>query len=571
MNILNCCRVCLEESAFNSFSFTEYIGNSTIKSLIQQICSNLDLDFKPNLICSDCLNELKIACSFKQKCENSEQFIKNINFETKFQIFDDFIDTNLFDEDYVTDYMNEDDLKPDFEELLECSSKSLPESVSSVDNKGIQVDCFSEKKITKKSSKRFSIKCMTCDDEFSGPSKLVIHARDFHNDTKPFKCSITGCMRAYQNPKALKVHKRSHEEDKRFKCSECNASFHVKGNLVSHARIHSGQKFDCEICQKSFSSLSYFKQHQISHNQEATGAIFICTFKDCVKKFSSQMALKSHLPVHSEKNFQCNICTNAFKTPQNLEAHLLKHSSGDWNRLDSGKICHICGFSTKYRQQYNEHVRSHNATRDFECFHCGKKFMKKTLLVLHMQTHLSERKFLCDIEDCKKAFKTYNSFYAHKRKHQSINSPRFNCASCDKVFSSHSVLMSHLKSHTGEKVWNCHYDGCTKAYAHKQNLNMHLLTAHVESDKTFKCDLCPRVLANSNQLRVHLNKIHKAEKNIKCPLCEMTFSSIQLLDVHKNIHQPKAHNCEFCNYSAKYKVDLERHLTKAHEDKNKQT
>lgn len=99
---------------------------------------------------------------------------------------------------------------------------------------------------------------------------------------------------------------------------------------------------------------------------------------------------------------------------------------------------------------------------------------------------------------------------------------------------------------------------------------MHLLTAHVESDKKFKCELCPKILANSNALRVHLNKIHKAAKTIKCQHCEMTFSSKQLLDVHKNIHEPKS-NCEFCNYSAKYEVDLKRHLAKVHEDKSKET
>lgn len=48
----------------------------------------------------------------------------------------------------------------------------------------------------------------------------------------------------------------------------------------------------------------------------------------------------------------------------------------------------------------------------------------------------------------------------------------------------------------------------------------------------------------------------------------MTFSSIQLLDVHKAIHQLRAFNCEFCNYSAKYENDLKRHLIKVHEDKN---
>lgn len=164
------------------------------------------------------------------------------------------------------------------------------------------------------------------------------------------------------------------------------------------------------------------------------------------------MALKSHLTVHAERKFQCVTCGSAFKTSQSLKVHSLVHSSVDCKLFQ----CHICGFATKYRQQYHSHIRSHNNTqRDLECFHCSKKFMKKALLVLHMQTHMTERKFLCDIEGCGKRFRTYNSFYAHKRKHQvGINVPRFNCASCDKVFSSHSVLMAHLKSHTGEKVGN---------------------------------------------------------------------------------------------------------------------
>jgi KRAB domain-containing zinc finger protein len=90
----------------------------------------------------------------------------------------------------------------------------------------------------KKNSKKFSIQCSTCEEEFSGPSKLVIHAKNIHQDLKPFKCS--DCPRSYQNPKALKVHKRSHENEKRFKCNECSLQFHVKANLVSHARTHSG-------------------------------------------------------------------------------------------------------------------------------------------------------------------------------------------------------------------------------------------------------------------------------------------------------------------------------------------
>lgn len=49
MNVMNCCRICLEEAAFTKFSLNEYIGSSTIKSLIQQI-SNVNVRFLKKII-----------------------------------------------------------------------------------------------------------------------------------------------------------------------------------------------------------------------------------------------------------------------------------------------------------------------------------------------------------------------------------------------------------------------------------------------------------------------------------------------------------------------------------------
>lgn len=138
--------------------------------------------------------------------------------------------------------MNEDDLKPDFEGIFEANSKSqsscCSEKSNLVDN-SCQVDALAAPPVQKKKgSKKISIQCPSCEEDFTGPSKLIIHARDQHQDLKPFKCAE--CPRSYQNPKALKVHKRSHENELRFKCSECSLQFHVKASLVSHARTHSG-------------------------------------------------------------------------------------------------------------------------------------------------------------------------------------------------------------------------------------------------------------------------------------------------------------------------------------------
>jgi KRAB domain-containing zinc finger protein len=458
--------------------------------------------------------------------------------------------------EYDDFFINEEDLKPDFEEILDS-----PKQSDDFFSKN-EIKLGDGKKRDNKASKRNSFICSTCDEEFSKPSKLIFHAKNSHQDMKPFKCIFNSCNRSYQNKKALKVHSRSHENEKKFKCLECDAKFHVKAYLISHLRTHSGEKFQCNQCDKSFSSKSYYKQHSDSHKHPT---IFICASNNCNKKFPTRFALQSHqVAVHSDTKFKCNVCTSVFKTQKNLKLHSLKHSLGNAKLF----LCVVCGFNTKYRQQYNDHVRSHLATRDLICDHCNKRFIKKTLLAIHIQTHLSARNYVCEESACKKTFKTYNSYYAHKRSHNRKSSTKHICASCDRFFSSQSLLLSHQKIHTNEKTYMCHFENCSKAYTHKQNLNVHILTAHIENGMTFKCEICSKVLKNSNALRVHLKNIHKAEKVFKCTQCENSFASTQLLDVHKRMHNPKSFNCDICNYGTNYENDLKKHSVKFHNKEN---
>lgn len=529
------------------------------------------MDHKPDQICSDCLTQLKSACEFKQRCETSDLFLKNITFERKFQIFDDadrtiddFIDTNLFDQDYILDpdYMNdptEDDLKPDFDSLESKGQVDAGEANSvcksiQVDSNGHQI----EKRKFSRNTARF-IKCSTCSDTFAGPMKLIQHARDVHQDSKPFKCSQFGCERSYQNPKALKVHRKIHESVKPFKCDECQAEFHVKANLLAHVRTtHTGEKFKCNFlnCGKSFSTVSYFKQHQMLHiHGDDLPRPFTCSFLGCDKTFVDKNSFRSHQMVHNEKKFGCEICGCKFRTTQSLKIHHLKHT--DIKQF----TCHICGVLFKYKNQCYDHVRAHTAKRELECFHCSKKFIKKTLLAAHMQTHLTIRKFNCS--ECNKSFKTYNCLYAHRRRHQA-RIAKFSCASCDKNFTSRSDLTNHVRTHTQEKQFACHIKGCSKIFVHKANLNVHI-KSHSEKHG-FNCDVCHKSLANSNALRVHLNKVHKAEKKFGCHSCTLKFASPQLLRIHEEIHKPKKFACTFCNQRYNFEADLNRHLAKMHQD-----
>lgn len=496
-------------------------------------------------------------------------FLRNINFEHKFQIFDDnaviddlFIDTNLFDQDYILDpdYMEdptEDDFKPDFDSLDSKQTESTEPEVSS---KGTQIDLIvpttEKRKVNRNPAKL--IRCTSCSETFTGPSKLIQHSKNVHKDSKPFKCSFYDCGRSYQNPKGLKIHRILHESMKPFKCDECPANFHVKANLLSHQRVHTGEKFNCTFpeCGKAFSSASYLKQHFKVHTlSDDTPRPFCCTGEGCEKAFVDNKSLQSHALVHAERKLSCEICGKKFRTNQSLKIHHLKHT--DMKQF----TCHICGVLFKYKNQCYEHVRAHTAKRELECFHCSKKFIKKTLLVAHMQTHLTDRKFNC--KECDKSFKTYSCLYAHTRRHQA-RVAKFNCASCDKSFFSRSDLNNHLRTHTFSQQFSCHFEGCTKTFVHKSNLNVHI-RSHEEKNG-FDCDICGKNLSNSNALRVHLNKVHKAEKKFACQSCTMRFASPQLLKIHEATHKPKKFWCTMCNQRYNFEADLNRHLEKMHQD-----
>jgi KRAB domain-containing zinc finger protein len=211
-------------------------------------------------------------------------------------------------------------MKPDIDSL---ESKAQPESRET----DKIVDSHEKRKFLRNPS-RF-IKCSMCSETFTGPSRLILHAKQAHNDLKPFKCSHGSCDKSYQNPKALKVHRKLHGTDLPFKCDECQSAFHVKANFQAHMRLHTGEKFTCDVenCGKSFTSSNYLKQHRILHtySDHNIPLPYKCGFIDCPREFADKNALRSHQMVHGEKNFNCETCGSKFRTNSALKIHHLKH------------------------------------------------------------------------------------------------------------------------------------------------------------------------------------------------------------------------------------------------------
>ncbi|XP_074646057.1 uncharacterized protein LOC141902295 [Tubulanus polymorphus] len=119
--------------------------------------------------------------------------------------------------------------------------------------------------------------------------------------------------------------KRKREGDApRYQCEACNKSYSTFSGLSKHKQFHClsqvKKQFNCKYCEKTYVSLGALKMHIRTHTLP-------CKCKLCGKAFSRPWLLQGHIRTHTgEKPFQCTHCGRAFADRSNLRAHLQTHS-----------------------------------------------------------------------------------------------------------------------------------------------------------------------------------------------------------------------------------------------------
>lgn len=288
------------------------------------------------------------------------------------------------------------------------------------------------------------VRCKLCKNVLSFRKFYQYHLKR-HKLKNRYLCEI--CGKRYTNIQNFKTHFRSHKKStfvpklKAFVCKLCNKPFRTRSNLKEHNNYCAGLlPFICKHsnCDKKFPTITKLKNHvKLKHDKKFSSICSICNIG-----FVKTSSYKAHMISHStEKKYNCTKCDKSYKTLSNLNFHMKYHNE----KLPFA--CDICGKGFMRKEYLEAHVNAHNGIKNFVCQVCDKKFVSQKNLDSHLKYHEGTVKTkTCGV--CGKVLTT--GFEEHMRTHNNLK--EFECKECGKKFNTKGALMKHRKNKHSDNI-----------------------------------------------------------------------------------------------------------------------
>ncbi|OXA47634.1 Zinc finger protein 26 [Folsomia candida] len=363
-------------------------------------------------------------------------------------------------------------------------------------------------------STRRNFKCELCPLTFVLRYNLQSHVQAVHENQRNHHCTF--CDKRFSTSGSMRRHVERRHSAKIHTCHKCEFRSRSKRSLAQHARCHNPpNRRECYFCQKQFfhfvEMVSHFRRHTLERRQ------------------SRKFALRFRMEPPPGSGWRCSKCLKTFNTKANLRYHMFSHDT-----FAKAK-CEICGKVLKNPLVLSQHIKRHHTKRDRpSCNICHRVFATPQNLRAHISTVHNRTKrprFPCEFPGCGKTYLNKEGVSTHIKAEHSENPIRFPCTLCGKEFEAKRDLELHINTHTTEKAYIC--PNCGRGFAHRTSLKNHEATHLAKSTRRiFKCDLCPHKSLSRPDLLSHVQIVHENRRNYLCTFCDKRFSTSGNMKLH---------------------------------------
>ncbi|XP_017043325.1 transcriptional repressor CTCF [Drosophila ficusphila] len=145
--------------------------------------------------------------------------------------------------------------------------------------------------------------CTLCPTTCGRKADLRIHIKHMHTSDQPLQCRR--CGQQLPDRYQYKLHVKSHEGEKCYRCTLCSYASVTQRHLESHMLIHLDEKpFQCEQCPQTFRQRQLLRRHMnLIHNEEyqppePRAKMHKCP--SCSREFTHKGNLMRHMEIHDD-------------------------------------------------------------------------------------------------------------------------------------------------------------------------------------------------------------------------------------------------------------------------------
>ncbi|KAK0091934.1 hypothetical protein PV326_002495 [Microctonus aethiopoides] len=401
------------------------IENSSLKSILENQCLNININSMANSILSEKISEVEEVKFNVEELLDIAPDVENVNQRV------DNLDCDICGKKFIkTDYL--------YRHLRKHTGEFI---------------------------------CSVCLSVFARKENLMSHTCLNQKDHLDFECPY--CQKHFAMKKYLKRHMSQHLSFNT--CKWCRCIFTSQTELNEHKC--QAPKHVCDQCGKRFVHRAHLLRHLKLHTEPKPKATKIkkkvidekpAICEKCGDIFKSPYSLKQHLRSHGERNYECDICQRRFHRIGVLKEHKQIHQSAQIP-------CNICGKKLKSKKALDVHVLLHG-NKKFQCDKCDKSFFQRCNYLKHYK-HIHSEKIIYKCTHCPTEFTSESVFNKHIETHtNSQKVPQFSCTLCTKSFISQYQLKRHMgTSHSGF-IYRCPY--CIMTAKHRHSMRRHFERQH---------------------------------------------------------------------------------------------